>query len=175
MTHTAYVAFGANQGDRLRTFDGTIAELGDVPGTTLTAISALFETQAVGLSDGGGAFLNAVMVLRTVHEPPILMGFLQGIEARLGKSPRHRSDHSRPVDLDLLLFDDRIISQPNLTVPHPRMHERAFVLFPLAQIAPEVVHPVLKRSVGELANDLPATQVSTVRILPSSWQYSPGY
>ncbi len=142
----AYIALGANLGDRQATLTravDSLRELGKV-----TAISPLYETEPVGYRDQP-RFLNAVVALDTELPATGLLARLQRIELAAGRTRTFRNA-PRTLDLDLLLYGDAAIETPALTVPHPRMHERGFVLAPLAEIAPDVVHPVLQTSVSDL-------------------------
>jgi 2-amino-4-hydroxy-6-hydroxymethyldihydropteridine diphosphokinase len=103
--------------------------------------SSIYETEPVGYLDQG-RFLNAVVLGTTALTPQALLGQLQRIEQALGRE-RPFPNAPRTIDLDLLLYDDLVLEQPELTVPHPRLHERFFVLVPLAELAPELRHPVL--------------------------------
>lgn len=163
MSPVAYIGFGSNLGNREATFHQALDALKILPGTTALSWSRLYETDPVGLSDEGSTFMNAAIRLETDLSPRDLIEDLRRTELRLGKSPRHTSDRSRVIDLDLLLYDGEHISEDDLEVPHPRMHERAFVLAPLAEIAPTAVHPVLARSVSELLRVLPASDLAGVR------------
>ncbi len=156
-TH-AYVALGSNLGDResnlVRAFDALSA----LPGTALIARSRVIETPPVG-PPGQGPYLNAAAALRTSLSARALLEGLQAIEERAGrKRSRETRWGPREIDLDLLLMGDQIIAESGLIVPHPRMHERRFVLAPLAEIAPDVVHPVLGASVQTLLERLDAPQ-----------------
>jgi 2-amino-4-hydroxy-6-hydroxymethyldihydropteridine diphosphokinase len=155
VTYLAYLAFGSNKGNRQTTYWEALRALARIPGTVVKAQSRLYETEPVGLSDGGSAFLNAAIAVETDLSPSELMHELSQIEARLGKSPTHTSDLSRVIDLDLLLYADWHVHEDTLEVPHPRMHRRAFVLIPLAEIAADAVHPILHLTVEELIGRLP--------------------
>ncbi|MBI4964874.1 MAG: 2-amino-4-hydroxy-6-hydroxymethyldihydropteridine diphosphokinase [Desulfomonile tiedjei] len=146
----AYIGFGANLGDRRAKFDAALEALNLMPATTVRGHSRLYETEPEGLTDGGQNFLNAAIAVETDLAPADLMSAIRDVELRLGKSRGHRSDLSRVIDLDLLLYANKQVKEGSLEVPHPRMHRRAFVLAPLAEIAPEAVHPVLGSTVRDL-------------------------
>jgi 2-amino-4-hydroxy-6-hydroxymethyldihydropteridine diphosphokinase len=145
-----YVGIGANLGDRLATIGEAlrlIDALGDVG-----AISPIYESEPVGYLHQP-AFLNGVARLETDLSPDKLLQRLHGIEQRLGRR-RTFPNAPRTIDLDILFYGPCIIETPELTVPHPRLQERAFVLLPLSDIAPEFVHPLLGKSVDELLRAL---------------------
>lgn len=154
MDHTAYIALGSNVGDRTRHLTDAIAVLHATPGIAVLKVATPIETDPVDCPPDAEPFLNSAAELRTTLEPAALLTALLGIERSLG---RHRSVRNapRPIDLDLLLFGDRVLKTDTLELPHPRMHERAFVLLPLVEIAPEVVHPVLGKTIRELKDALP--------------------
>ena len=146
---TAYISLGSNLGDRQATLDRALALLRDRAGAVVAA-SSFYDTDPVGYT-AQPKFLNAVVQLNTDLPPEKLMETLLAIERELGRDRSATVPKGpRTIDLDLLLYDDRVINAPGLTVPHPAMHGRRFVLEPLAQIAPDAVHPVLKRTARDL-------------------------
>jgi len=146
----ACVGLGSNLGDRAATIRCAIEELSRLSRTRLVASSSLHETAPVG-GVPQGPYLNAAAVIETSLSPRELLGQLLRIERAAGRDrAKEQRWGPRTLDLDLILFAARIISEPDLKVPHPLMHERMFVLEPLAEIAPRAVHPVLNRTVIEL-------------------------
>jgi 2-amino-4-hydroxy-6-hydroxymethyldihydropteridine diphosphokinase len=146
----AYVALGANIGEPVQHLRAAVLDLDALPGTTVVARSSLYRSAPVGLVDQPD-FINAVVAVDTALEPLDLLHALLAIEARHGRV-RSVPNAPRTLDLDLLLHGTATMTSPALTLPHPRMHERAFVLLPLVEIAPEVVLPGL----GPAAGFLPA-------------------
>jgi len=134
-----FIALGANLGDPVATVKAAILALRELPQTEFIAASSLYRTAPVGLKHQPD-FINAVVELIAVSPAPTFLESLFGIEARFGRQ-RSVKNAPRTLDLDLLLYGDEVSNDPQLTLPHPRMHERAFVLAPLAEIAPRLTIP----------------------------------
>ena len=150
---TAYIALGANIGDRKKHLEDAHWALNCLPASRLVSFSKIYETDPVGPS-GPDRFLNAAAELLTSLAPLPRLPHLLAIEKAAGRL-RHERWAPRTLDLDLLMFDDRVMHHENLTLPHPRMHERRFVLQPLCDIAPKAVHPVMRVTIRELLEKLP--------------------
>ena len=145
----AYVGLGSNLGDREELLAFAIAELRASAGTRVLALSPIYETEPVG-GPAQGPYLNAVAALRTALPPRALLERLLAIETLAGRERGAVRDAARRLDLDLLLYASRVIDEPGLVVPHPRLHERAFALVPLRDLASELVHPVLGETIERL-------------------------
>ena len=156
MRHIAYIGVGSNIGDKAHRCEQGIAEILRIDRSTLLAKSSLYKTQPVG-HPSQDWFVNGVIKIETELEAPDLLQSMKEIETRLG---RHKTFQwgPRTLDLDLLLFDDQIIDTEELSVPHPRIQERQFVLIPLAEIDHHLIHPVLKKSVQELLDNFKQDQ-----------------
>jgi 2-amino-4-hydroxy-6-hydroxymethyldihydropteridine diphosphokinase len=148
----AFIGLGANVGDPAAAVAWAAGELAGLAGTRLVRSSSLYRTGPVGYAEQPD-FVNAVAMLETALTSRALLDALLGIERAAGRE-RTFPNAPRVIDLDLLLYDDQVIDAPGLAVPHPRMHERAFVLVPLVEIAPDVVIPGRGRA-GDLLRGLP--------------------
>lgn len=155
MLQTSYIALGSNMGDRELNLLRAIAEIGKLSESKITALSGFYETEPVGPPQDN--YLNAVLRLETALDAPVLLTELQRIETEIFQRKRDLRWGPRRMDLDILLYGDVTITTPELTIPHPRLHERRFVLVPLDEIAPELVHPKLNRTVAELLDKAPDT------------------
>jgi 2-amino-4-hydroxy-6-hydroxymethyldihydropteridine diphosphokinase len=149
MTH-AYVALGSNLGDRAQHLERALRALRAVPGVLRVERSAVYETDPVG-PPPQGPYLNAVARLTTRLEPHDLLDHLMRIEREAGRVRGAKRDLPRSLDLDLLLYGRRTVRTPELVVPRPRMHERAFVLEPFCDLAAALVHPTLGETIEALA------------------------
>jgi len=147
--HRVFIGIGSNLGDRLGNCQAAVAGLGRLPRTRLVRVAPLVET-APQEGVAGGSFLNGVAEVATALTPRELLAHLRALEVALGRPAARAPQSARTMDLDILLFGDLVIQEADLVIPHPRMAERAFVLGPLAAIAPEVRHPVLQLSAGQL-------------------------
>jgi 2-amino-4-hydroxy-6-hydroxymethyldihydropteridine diphosphokinase len=146
MDHTVYLSLGTNLGDRAANLKQAISSL--PPQMTVKAKSNVYETPPWGYTEQG-AFLNQVVMATTYLEPELLLKHLKRLESALGREATFRYG-PRLIDIDILFFDDLVLDTPLLTVPHPHLHERGFVLIPLMDIAPDLVHPVTGMSVREM-------------------------
>lgn len=147
-----YIGFGSNIGDRFAYIDQALCRLSEADDVSLTRVSSLYETEPVN-NEKQAWFLNGVLAIETHLQPQPLLGVLKSIEAQVGRQPR-ACWGPREIDLDLLMYEQYCINTPDLIVPHPEMHRRSFVLVPFAEIAPDVVHPILEQSVHDLLSDL---------------------
>lgn len=150
---TAYVGLGANLGDRRVTIEEALRRLADEPGIDVTATSTLRKTAPVGYTDQP-AFLNGAARLETSLTAPELLDRLLAVERALGRERTGPRFGPRTIDLDLLLYGDVTLDEPGLTVPHPRLHERRFVLEPLVELDPDLTLPD-GRSAAALLGTLP--------------------
>jgi len=150
---TAYIALGSNLGDREENLRTAIDHISKLDSVEVTRVSSFLENAAIGSGDDAPPFLNAALEASTTVAAHPLLHQLLDIEKKMGRVRRTRWE-PRVIDLDLVLYGNHIISSQELIVPHPLMHERRFVLAPLAEIAPEAVHPMLQMTMRGLLEDL---------------------
>ena len=156
---TAYVGLGSNLGDRYRNLQGAIDRLGKVG--IITAVSSIYQTKPWMVDGYQPRYLNQVVGVNTILDALQVVTELLAIESSLGRV-REEKNASRTLDLDLLLHGDIVLEASGVTVPHPRLHERAFVLVPLAEIAADVVHPILDRTISDLADESDRSGISGI-------------
>ena len=151
MGHIAYIGIGSNLGDKLSQCEKAVSEILEIDRHKLLARSSLFKTQPLGYTPQDW-FVNGVLKIETDLEAPELFRTLKIIESQLGRTETFRWG-PRTIDLDILFFDDIELHTEELHIPHPRIQNRQFVLVPLAEIDPNLIHPVLKKTIRELLND----------------------
>ncbi len=163
----AYIGFGSNLGDRLDFCDRAVTLLSLLPATQVTAVSSLYETEPVNDAGnpGSGWFLNGVVQLETEVTPQSLLEVCCEVERALGRN-QERRDGPRTMDLDILFYGTRIINDPGLVIPHPRLHLRRFVLTPMVELDPDWRHPVLQRTVKDFLDHL-ADEAQVCRLAPA--------
>jgi dihydroneopterin aldolase/2-amino-4-hydroxy-6-hydroxymethyldihydropteridine diphosphokinase len=154
--HTAYIGIGANMGNKKQNIESALNMINNCRDTWLTKTSKYYETKPVGYLEQDD-FLNCVIEINTIQSPIELMRFLLKIEKRLKRERKIRWG-PRTIDLDILLYDDIVSSEKEIIIPHPRMHERMFVLEPLCDIAPYALHPLLNKRISTLKEELEGTE-----------------
>jgi dihydroneopterin aldolase/2-amino-4-hydroxy-6-hydroxymethyldihydropteridine diphosphokinase len=146
--NVVFLGIGTNLGNREGNLKKAVAGITENIGTVVKS-SLIFETEPWGFQSGN-EFLNMVLKVETTLTPSGLLGRILMIEALSGRVRGEKQYSSRVIDIDILLYDDMVIEEESLKIPHPRMHERKFVLVPLCEIEPEMIHPVLKKSFASL-------------------------
>jgi 2-amino-4-hydroxy-6-hydroxymethyldihydropteridine diphosphokinase len=162
------IAIGSNLGDRLancRRARELLREIDEVHGPVRT--SRLYETEPIGCEPGAAPFLNGVIEVEYGGDPQRLLATLQTIEAQMGRSSRHPRNAPRSIDLDILYAGDLVLASDAVTLPHPRMHTRRFVLAPLADVRPEFVLPGQKQTVSDLLAGL--NDPASVSVFATNW------
>ncbi len=162
MRKTAYLSLGSNLGDREQNLRSAIESLGSLG--EITAVSSFYETEPVDVA-AQPWFLNCAVALATDKMPRQLLSGVLAIEQAMGRR-RLQPKGPRVIDIDIVLFGQAVVDTAQLTIPHPAMHQRRFVLEPLAEIAPGVRHPVFKRTLRELRDALPAGGPAVRRMAP---------
>ncbi|HXG41954.1 MAG TPA: 2-amino-4-hydroxy-6-hydroxymethyldihydropteridine diphosphokinase [Dehalococcoidia bacterium] len=164
-----YLGLGSNLGDRAANLRQALSRLGGL-GSVLS-VSSLYETEPVGGPPGQPPYYNACCHLQTGLAPHELLHFLKGLERELGRREGPRWG-PRPIDLDVLFYDDLALETPELVLPHPRLHQRPFVLVPLSEIAPGLRHPLLGLTVAEMR--LRAGEQGVRRVAAPGWERDVG-
>ncbi len=151
---TAYLGLGSNLGNRQDNLDKALNLLSQR--LQVSQVSSIYDTEPVG-NVSQPRFLNSVCQVHTRLTPTELLALAKGIELKLGRA-RGKSNAPRPIDIDILFYGDQVVETPELVIPHPRLAERAFVLIPLDEIAPDLVHPVNGKTIRELLQGVTETQ-----------------
>ncbi|MDJ0689189.1 MAG: 2-amino-4-hydroxy-6-hydroxymethyldihydropteridine diphosphokinase [Xenococcaceae cyanobacterium MO_188.B32] len=153
------LALGSNLGNSLDTAANALKALTNIPGVDLIATSSWYQTKPVGPPQPD--YVNGCVVLQVQQNPEELLTILQAIELQFGRV-RTEKWGARTLDLDILLYEDLVMQTPNLTIPHTHLRERAFVLVPLAEIAPNWIEPVSKKAIAQLAKEVDCTGVKLI-------------
>jgi 2-amino-4-hydroxy-6-hydroxymethyldihydropteridine diphosphokinase len=163
MPHRVHIGIGSNLGDRRANTVEAVEKVSQLPGTRVVRASSLYESEPLG--DAKTWFVNSVIEIESDLTPEALLKKLQAIEEAMGrKRVKGKRWGSRIIDLDILLFDQDVIDKRNLKIPHPELHKRRFVLLPLAELAPQVIHPQLGQSISTLLANV--KDVKRVVLLP---------
>jgi 2-amino-4-hydroxy-6-hydroxymethyldihydropteridine diphosphokinase len=167
MSDRAYIGIGSNLGDRIERCQAAIRAISEIAGVTAIHVSSLYETAPVPPA-AGGWFVNGVVLVQAELTPEALLLELQRIERSMGRAVERAQGVDRSIDLDLLLMGSQVVEQPDLILPHPRLHQRRFVLAPLCELDPDLRHPVFGVSMRQLLDRL--DDPSRVRLLtPAAW------
>jgi len=148
-----FLGIGSNLGNREENILEAIRKIRELTGPVINS-SSIYETEPWGFRSGD-TFLNMVIEVETKQKPSGLLGSLLMIESLLGRVREEKKYISRVIDIDILLYNNKVLESKALSIPHPRMHERKFVLVPLCEIAPDFVHPVLNKSISKLLKECP--------------------
>lgn len=165
INHVVFLSLGSNQGNRMAYIQDCIHTLMHDPRLTIDAKAGIYESDPVG-TGYSNAFLNTVLQISTNLSPKELMILIQTIEAKAGRIRNYGEHQDRTLDIDLLFYDDCIMEEADCRIPHPRLHERNFVLVPMMEIAPEWIHPVYHKSIEDLYLECQDT-IDVIQLLPA--------
>jgi 2-amino-4-hydroxy-6-hydroxymethyldihydropteridine diphosphokinase len=154
-----YLSLGSNQGDRIGYVQQAITQLTARPGIRLLSASSFYETEPLDCTKDAEWFVNVAVAIETQIPAESLLDICQQIETQLGRQrDPNRQNTPRTLDIDVLFYGNQMVNTDRLTIPHPRAHLRAFVLVPLLEVNPRLLHPVLNRTIEQLHNDLPTPE-----------------
>ena len=148
MPHQVYIAIGSNLGNKKENYFEALARIAKLPKTRIIKESSLYESEPLG--DSKEWYVNGVIEIETEFKPEMLLKKCKNIERAMGRKKVRKRWGARIIDLDILLYDTAVVNKKNFKVPHPEMHTRKFVLVPLSEVAPQVIHPVLQATISEL-------------------------
>lgn len=148
MPHQVYIGIGSNLGNKKENYLEALARIAKIAKTRITRESSLYESEPLG--DSKEWYVNGVIQIETDLGPEMLLKKCKNIERAMGRKRVRKKWGARVIDLDILLYDAGIVDKGNLKIPHPEMHHRKFVIIPLSEIAPQLVHPVLGMTISEL-------------------------
>ena len=161
MANNIFLGLGSNKGDRERFIREAVKKLKNFPGIEVLKCSSLYETTPYGNEEQDN-FLNLVIRINSEHEPEYLLEIIKNIEEEMGRQTTERWG-PREIDIDILFYDNVIVNKENLTIPHEDLTKRGFVLYPLNEIAPELIHPVYDKRISELlSTDLEKTIIGII-------------
>jgi 2-amino-4-hydroxy-6-hydroxymethyldihydropteridine diphosphokinase len=146
--HQVYIGIGSNLGNKRENYLEALERIGKIPKARIIKESSVYESQPLG--DSKEWFINGVIEIETEIKPEVLLKKFKNIERAMGRKKVRKKWGARIIDLDILLYDSLVLNKKNLRIPHPEMHQRKFVLIPLSELAPQVVHPVLGSTISEL-------------------------
>lgn len=148
MPHQVYIAIGSNLGNKKENYLEALERIAKIPNSRIIKESSLYESQPLG--DSKEWYVNGVIEIETELKPELLLKKFKNIERAMGRKKVRKRWGARIIDLDILLYDSVVINKKSLKIPHPEMHQRKFVLIPLSELAPQVIHPVLQATISEL-------------------------
>ena len=148
MPHQVYIAIGSNLGNKKENYLEALARIAKLLKTRIIKESSVYESEPLG--DSKEWYVNGVIEIETEFKPEMLLKKLKNIERAMGRKKVRKRWGARIIDLDILLYDTAVVNKKNLKIPHPEMQARKFVLVPLSEVAPQVIHPVLQATISEL-------------------------
>jgi 2-amino-4-hydroxy-6-hydroxymethyldihydropteridine diphosphokinase len=171
-TRSAHLGLGTNLGDRRQNLTDAVRLLTQCGSVGLCGVARIYETSPIGGPPGQTDYYNTVIAVASKFEAPTLLSHILGVERSMGRV-RNGVNGPRNIDIDLLVMGDEVFDSPQLSLPHPRFHLRRFVLAPLAELAPDLRHPLLNKSVRELLDELPEAGGKVRPIASSNWWNEP--